>query len=55
MVAVAGFEALSFGVVTDSGLAAVDPTVVAWVVVHRSAGVITVARVVSDIGSWGSW
>ncbi|MCD2195248.1 phosphatase PAP2 family protein [Actinomycetospora endophytica] len=51
IIAVGGFEALWFGVVTDTGLAAVDPTVTGWLVAHRSAGLVTAARVISDVGA----
>lgn len=51
IVAVGGFEALWFGVVTDTGLAAVDPGVVGWFVAHRSPGLVILARLVSDAGA----
>ncbi|HEY2222217.1 phosphatase PAP2 family protein [Actinomycetospora sp.] len=51
ILAVGAFEALWFGVVTDTGLAVVDPAVVAWMVDHRSAGPVIAARVVSDVGA----
>ena len=35
IVAVGLFEALWFGVVTDTGLAAVDPSITSWMVAHR--------------------
>jgi membrane-associated phospholipid phosphatase len=51
IIAVGGFEALWFGVVTDTGLALVDPTVVAWVVDRRTSGLVTAARLITDIGA----
>lgn len=51
IIAVGGFEALWFGVVTDTGLALVDPAVVAWVVDRRTSGLVTAARLVTEIGA----
>src|SRR5436305_8222123 len=51
IVAVGGFEALWFGVVTDSGLAAVDPGVVGWLVAHRGPGLVDAARLLSVVGA----
>lgn len=51
IVAVGVFEALWFGVVTDSGLALVDPNVVTWAVAHRGTALVTAAQVVTDTGS----
>jgi membrane-associated phospholipid phosphatase len=51
IVAVGGFETMWFGVVTDTGLAAADPGVVGWLVVHRSPGLVSAARLVSDVGA----
>lgn len=51
VLAVGAFEALWFGVVTESGLAALDPDVVGWVVAHRGPGLVATARVVSDVGA----
>jgi membrane-associated phospholipid phosphatase len=51
IVAVGGFEAMWFGVVTDTGLAAADPGVVGWLVAHRSPGLVSAARLMSDVGA----
>lgn len=51
IVAVGVFEALWFGVVTDTGLALVDPDVLTWAVAHRGMALVTIARVVTDVGS----
>src|ERR1700712_3493900 len=51
IVAVGGFETMWFGVVTDTGLAAAAPGVVGWLVVHRSPGLVSAARLVSDVGA----
>jgi undecaprenyl-diphosphatase len=51
IVAVGGFEAMWFEVVTDTGLALVDPGVVGWLVAHRSPGLVNAARLVSEIGA----
>src|SRR6195952_347897 len=51
IVAVGAFEAMWFGVVTDSGVAAVDPGVVGWLVAHRGPGLVDVARLGSDVGA----
>jgi undecaprenyl-diphosphatase len=51
IVAVGGFEALWFGVVTDAGLAAVDPGVVGWLVAHRGPGLVDAARLLSVVGA----
>ncbi len=53
VIGVGGFEALWFGVVTGTGLAAEDPVVDGWAVGHRGAGTVTAARVVSDLGAPG--
>lgn len=51
IVAVGGFEALWFGVVTNTGLAVLDPEVVAWLVARRGLGLMIGARLVGDIGA----
>lgn len=51
LVGVGGFEALWFGVVMGTGLAAVDPGVVAWMAAHRGPGLITAARLISAAAS----
>jgi membrane-associated phospholipid phosphatase len=51
IVAVGGFEALWFGVAMDTGLAVLDPDVVAWLVARRGPGLVIGARMVSDVGS----
>jgi membrane-associated phospholipid phosphatase len=51
IVAVGGFEALWFGVVSDTGLAVLDPTMVGWVVDRRTSGLVTAARAITDIGA----
>ena len=51
ILSVGAFEALWFGVMTDTGLAAADPGAVGWLVVHRSLGLVIAARVVSDVGA----
>jgi hypothetical protein len=44
IVAVGAFETMWFGVVTDTGLAAADPSVVGWLVAHRGPGLVDAAR-----------
>lgn len=51
ILAVGAFEALWFGVVTGSGLAAFDPAVIDWVAAHRSPALVLAAEVVTNAGS----
>ena len=51
IVAVGAFEAMWFGVVTGTGLAAADPDVVGWLVAHRGPGLLGAAQLVSDVGA----
>ena len=51
ILAAGAFEALWFGVITETGLAAADPGAVGWLVAHRSVGLVIAARVVSDVGA----
>jgi membrane-associated phospholipid phosphatase len=51
IVAVGAFEAMWFGVVTDTGLAVADPALVGWIVAHRGPGLVGAARLVSDVGA----
>src|ERR1700712_3071623 len=51
IVAVGAFEAMWFGVVTGTGLAAADPGVVGWLVAHRGPGLVGAAQLVSDVGA----
>jgi undecaprenyl-diphosphatase len=51
IVAVGAFEAMWFGVVTDTGLAVADPALVGWLVAHRSPGLVGAAGLVSVVGA----